>query len=84
MPVNKWQKEKKLLQLIIIKHLHRCAVLIKTLEKEFDTVFGLYAQVCFAVKEGQRHYTNGTHDEMTLAAFNKLCEDSGCKKGAWV
>ena len=57
---------------------------IKTLEKEFDTVFGLYAQVCFAVKEGQRHYTSGTQDEMTLAAFNKLCEDSGFKKGAWV
>ena len=57
---------------------------IKTLEKEFDTVFGLYAQVCFAIKGGQRRYTTGAQDEITLAAFNKLCEDSGCIKGAWV
>ena len=29
---------------------------IKTLEKEFDTVFGLYAQVCFTEADGQRYY----------------------------
>ena len=56
---------------------------IKTLEKEFDTVFGLYAQVCYTEKDGHRYYTSGSLDEMTLAAFNKKCEADGCKKGEW-
>ena len=56
---------------------------IKTLEKEFDTVFGLYAQVCYTTKDGKRYYTSGGADEMTLAAFNKKCEADGCKKGEW-
>lgn len=56
---------------------------IKTLEKEFDTIFGLYAQVCYTTKDGQRYYTSGNADEMTLAAFNKKCEADGCKKGEW-
>lgn len=56
---------------------------IKTLEKEFDTVFGLYAQVCYTEKDGHRYYTSGSADEMTLAAFNKKCEANGCKKGEW-
>jgi hypothetical protein len=56
---------------------------IKTLEKEFDTVFGLYAQVCYTTKDGQGHYTNRGVDEMTLSAFNKLCESIGCIKNKW-
>ena len=56
---------------------------IKTLEKEFDTVFGLYAQVCYTTAEGKRHYTSGSDDEMTLSAFNEKCEKEGCKKGEW-
>ena len=56
---------------------------IKTLEKEFDTVFGLYAQVCHTTAEGKRHYTSGSDDEMTLSAFNEKCEKDGCKKGEW-
>lgn len=56
---------------------------IKTLEKEFDKVFGLYAQVCYTEKDGHRYYTSGSVDEMTLAAFNKKCEAEGCKKGEW-
>ena len=54
---------------------------IKSLEKEFDTVFGLYAQVCYTSAEGSRYYTSGSTDEMTLSAFNALCEKNGCKKG---
>lgn len=54
---------------------------IKSLEKEFDTVFGLYAQVCYTNAEGNRYYTTGGRDEMTLAAFNAECEKNGCKKG---
>lgn len=56
---------------------------IKSLEKEFDTVFGLYAQVCYTEKDGHRYYTSGAADEMTLAAFNKKCEAEGCQKDVW-
>ena len=56
---------------------------IKSLEKEFDTVFGLYVQVCYTEKDGHRYYTSGSADEMTLATFNKKCEADGCKKGVW-
>ena len=56
---------------------------IKSLEKEFDTVFGLYVQVCYTEKDGHRYYTSGSADEMTLSAFNKKCEADGCKKGEW-
>ena len=43
---------------------------IKSLEKEFDTVFGLYCQVCYTSGDGHRYYTSGSSDEMTLSAFN--------------
>ena len=56
---------------------------IKTLEKEFDTVFGLYAQVCYTEADGHRYYTSGSSDEKTLAAFNAECEKNGCKKGEY-
>lgn len=56
---------------------------IKSLEKEFDTVFGLYCQVCYTDEDGSRYYTSGSSDEKTLAAFNSECEKSGCKKGVW-
>lgn len=56
---------------------------IKTLEQEFDKVFGLYAQVCYTTKDGHRYYTSGSTDDMTLSAFNKKCEADGCKKGEW-
>lgn len=56
---------------------------IKSLEKEFDTVFGLYCQICYTTGEGKRYYTSGSDDEKTLAAFNTECEKNGCKKGAW-
>lgn len=56
---------------------------IKSLEKEFDTVFGLYCQVCYTSSEGNRYYTSGSDDDMTLSAFNEFCEKSGCKKGVW-
>lgn len=56
---------------------------IKSLEKEFDTVFGLYAQVCYTESDGHRYYTSGSNDEKTLASFNAECEKNGCKKGVW-
>ena len=56
---------------------------IKSLEKEFDTVFGLYCQVCYTDGDGHRYYTSGSNDEKTLAALNAECEKNGCKKGVW-
>ena len=56
---------------------------IKSLEKEFDTVFGLYCQVCYTEGDGDRYYTSGSTDEKTLASFNAECEANGCKKGVW-
>lgn len=56
---------------------------IKSLEKEFDTVFGLYCQICFTEGDGHRYYTSGSNDEKTLAAFNAECKKNGCQKGAW-
>ncbi len=56
---------------------------IKSLEQEFDKVFGLYAQVCYTNAEGHRYYTSGSNDEKTLASFNAECEKNGCKKGVW-
>lgn len=56
---------------------------IKSLEKEFDTVFGLYAQVCYTDSDGHRYYTSGSADEKTLASFNEECEKNGCKKDVW-
>ena len=56
---------------------------IKSLEKEFDTVFGLYAQVCYTASDGSRYYTSGSNDEKTLSSFNAECEKNGCKKGEW-
>ncbi|MDD6642346.1 MAG: hypothetical protein PUE55_07115 [Bacteroidales bacterium] len=56
---------------------------IKSLEKEFDTVFGLYAQVCYTEADGGRYYTSGADDEKTLSAFNAECEKNGCKKGEY-
>lgn len=56
---------------------------IKTLEKEFDTAFGLYAQVCYTKADGRGFYTSGSNDEKTLASFNEECEKNGCQKDHW-
>jgi hypothetical protein len=56
---------------------------IKSLEREFDTVFGLYCQICYTTSEGRRFYTSGSADDKTLASFNAECEANGCKKGVW-
>lgn len=56
---------------------------IKSLEREFDTVFGLYCQICYTTSEGRRIYTTGSADDKTLASFNAECEANGCKKGVW-
>lgn len=56
---------------------------IKTIEQEMDKAFGLYCQICYTDKEGNRYYTSGSSDEKTLSAFNAECEKNGCKKGVY-
>jgi len=56
---------------------------IKSLEQEFDKVFGLYAQVCYYSSDGHGYYTSGSADEKTLSAFNSECEKRGCQKGKY-
>lgn len=56
---------------------------IGSLEKEFDTVFGLYCQVCYTTADGHGYYTSGVNDTKTLSAFNKECELNKCKKGVY-
>ena len=53
---------------------------IKTLEHEFETVFGLYAQVVYCPKgrpAGSGVITNKQDDEYTLSAFNEKCQNDG-------
>ena len=53
---------------------------IKTLEHEFETVFGLYAQVVYCPKgrpAGSGVITNKQDDEYTLSAFNEKCQADG-------
>ena len=53
---------------------------IKTLEKEFESAFGLFAQVCYRPKgcaAGGGYVTGISDDEYTLYSFNEKCKDDG-------
>jgi hypothetical protein len=56
---------------------------VKTVEKEFDEIFGLYVQICYTTADGQSYYTTGSADNQTLTALNRQREAAGCKKGEW-
>jgi len=56
---------------------------ISSLEKEFDKEFGLYCQICYTDKKGNRYYTSGSADAQTLSSFNEECKKNKCKKGVW-
>ena len=57
--------------------------LVGTLEKNFDKLFGIYAQVCFTESDGSRYYTNKSWDKDSLTKLNKHGESEGWKKGVW-
>jgi len=50
---------------------------VKTLEKEFEKVFGLYAQVGWVSKDNILYYSVGISDEKTLAQINEDCKKDG-------
>ncbi len=57
--------------------------LVGTIEKNFDKLFGIYAQVCYTDSDGGRYYTSGSEDKLSLSQFNKKGESEGWKKGVW-
>lgn len=57
--------------------------LVGNIEKEFENIFGLYAQICFTEIDGKRYYTSGSDDKKSLAAINREKASAGCKKGEW-
>ena len=56
---------------------------VKTIEKEFEKIFGLYAQICYTESDGKRYYTSGSDDSKTLTVLNREKEAAGCKKDIW-
>ncbi|PIQ16438.1 MAG: hypothetical protein COW67_02975 [Flavobacteriales bacterium CG18_big_fil_WC_8_21_14_2_50_32_9] len=53
---------------------------VSNLEKMMEKTFGLYCQVAYTTKSGDRYYTSGNLDDMTLRDINKLGEKDGWKK----
>ena len=56
---------------------------IRTLEAEFEKVFGLYAQVCYCPKgceAGKGYITTGSLDDYTLSSFNEKCKEDGANE----
>lgn len=56
---------------------------VKTNEREFDELFGLYLQICFTESDGKRYYTKSSGDSKTLTVLNREKEAAGCKKDIW-
>lgn len=63
---------------------------VKTVEKEFDDIFGLYVQICWRYSKmpsnsnASYYYSNsGQTDNLTLTALSKEKEAAGCEKGEW-
>jgi hypothetical protein len=56
---------------------------VGTIEREFDTIFGLYVQICFTSKQGERFYTTGSDDKKSLSELNREKEAEGCQKDQW-
>ena len=56
---------------------------VSTIEREFDEIFGLYVQICYTTKEGEKYYTRGSNDKKSLTQLNREKEAEGCQKGEW-
>lgn len=56
---------------------------VKTIEQEFNEIFGLYVQICYTDSKGKGRYTLGSADEKTLTELNREKEAAGCKKDLW-
>lgn len=56
---------------------------VGTIEREFDTIFGLYVQICYTTNKGERFYTNKSEDKKSLSELNREKESEGCQKDQW-
>jgi hypothetical protein len=56
------------------------STLVGNLESNFIEEYGLYAQICYANKEGKRYYTAGDMDKASLTKLNNYFEKKGYKK----
>lgn len=56
---------------------------VKNLEKMMNDQFGLYCQVAYTDKDGNRYFTSGSKDEMSLRELNEFGEKQGWKKDIW-
>jgi hypothetical protein len=56
---------------------------VANIEHEFEEIFGLYVQICYTSKEGNRYYTTGSDDTKSLSELNREKEALGCKKDIW-
>ena len=57
--------------------------LVGTIEKNFDKLFGIYAQVSYTGSDGGRYYTLESWDKDSLTHINKFGKSEGWKKGVW-
>jgi hypothetical protein len=57
--------------------------LVGNIEREFETIFGLYVQICYTEKDGKRYYTTGSDDKKSLSTLNAEKKNEGCKEGEW-
>ena len=44
---------------------------VKTIESEFENIFGLYVQICYTTIEGNKYYTTGSDDKKSLTELNR-------------
>jgi len=56
---------------------------ISTIEREFETVFGLFVQICYTTKDGGMYYTTGDENRKSLSQLNRDKAAAGCVKDQW-
>jgi hypothetical protein len=51
---------------------------IKTIENEFESIFGLFIQIVYKNANGDRFYTTGEDDKTSLSELNRKKAAAGC------
>jgi len=51
--------------------------LVKNIEKQFDDIYGLYAQVCYTEEDGKRRFSGSKMDQWSLSKMNKYGQENG-------
>ena len=56
---------------------------VSTVEREFESIFGLYAQICYTSADGGMWATMGDEDKKSLSELNREKATEGCLKDQW-